>query len=239
VKNVAGLDMGKLMIGSFGTLAAIAVVNFKVVPKPAVERTFLLSFESAADAIRERDRILKSVVQPSAIDLLNPLSAAQLGYKGYVLALEFGGNAAVVARYGRELGNVPALEEPEQARFWRAVQNFTPRFLDKFADGVVVRASCTLSQLGEVLESIDAPVIARAGSGVCYAYFGRSDSAARWMAGAVKRGWRAVMEFSPEAQKEKLDLWPAPGSDFEMMKKVKQMFDPDNLLNRGRLYRRI
>ena len=29
VKNVAGLDMGKIMIGSFGTLAAIAVVNFK------------------------------------------------------------------------------------------------------------------------------------------------------------------------------------------------------------------
>ena len=32
VKNVAGLDMGKLMIGSFGTLAAIAVVNFKLQP---------------------------------------------------------------------------------------------------------------------------------------------------------------------------------------------------------------
>ena len=30
VKNVAGLDMGKLMIGSFGTLAAMAVINFKV-----------------------------------------------------------------------------------------------------------------------------------------------------------------------------------------------------------------
>jgi glycolate oxidase FAD binding subunit len=34
VKNVAGLDMGKLMIGSFGTLAAIAVVNFKLIPQP-------------------------------------------------------------------------------------------------------------------------------------------------------------------------------------------------------------
>ena len=32
VKNVAGLDMAKLMIGSFGTLAAIAVVNFKLLP---------------------------------------------------------------------------------------------------------------------------------------------------------------------------------------------------------------
>ena len=44
VKNVAGLDMGKLMIGSFGTLAAIAVVNFKVIPQPPCERTFRFSF---------------------------------------------------------------------------------------------------------------------------------------------------------------------------------------------------
>ena len=43
VKNVAGLDMGKLMIGSFGTLAAIASVNFKLQPRPAVARTILFS----------------------------------------------------------------------------------------------------------------------------------------------------------------------------------------------------
>src|SRR5207245_9644671 len=41
VKNVAGLDMGKVMIGSFGTLAAIAVVNFKLLPMAAAEATFL------------------------------------------------------------------------------------------------------------------------------------------------------------------------------------------------------
>ncbi len=52
VKNVAGLDMGKLMIGSFGTLAAIAVVNFKLTPVPDVERSFLLPFDSVAAAIR-------------------------------------------------------------------------------------------------------------------------------------------------------------------------------------------
>src|SRR6202035_1286783 len=44
VKNVAGLDMSKLLIGSFGTLAAITVVNFKLLPMPEVERTFLLCF---------------------------------------------------------------------------------------------------------------------------------------------------------------------------------------------------
>src|SRR5580658_6473778 len=50
VKNVAGLDMAKLMIGSFGTLADIASVNFKLTPAPEVERSFLLPYPSAADA---------------------------------------------------------------------------------------------------------------------------------------------------------------------------------------------
>src|SRR5262249_26976209 len=72
VKNVAGLDMGKLMIGSFGTLAAIAVVNFKLLPMPEMERTFLMTFGDLAAALAARDRILASVLQPSALDLLNP-----------------------------------------------------------------------------------------------------------------------------------------------------------------------
>ena len=44
VKNVAGLDMGKLMIGSFGTLAAIATVNFRMHPMPPETRTFIREF---------------------------------------------------------------------------------------------------------------------------------------------------------------------------------------------------
>src|SRR5208282_6820920 len=58
VKNVAGLDMAKLMIGSFGTLAAIATVNFKVFPSPVASRTFAMEFATAAEAFAERDRIL-------------------------------------------------------------------------------------------------------------------------------------------------------------------------------------
>src|SRR5204862_6920686 len=96
VKNVAGLDMGKLMIGSFGTLAAIAVVNFKLQPMPQVERLFLLSFDTADAAISARDEILKSVLQPAAIDLLNPPAAQVLGWQGYTLAIQAGGNAAVI-----------------------------------------------------------------------------------------------------------------------------------------------
>jgi len=39
--------------------------------------------------------------------------------------------------------------------------------------------------------------------------------------------------------KQSLTLWPQPGSDFPVMQKIKQLFDPNALLNRGRLYGRI
>src|SRR6185503_8908022 len=90
VKNVAGLDMGKLMIGSFGTLAAIAVVNFKLLPAPEVERSFLLPFDSLASAIAGRNRILASPLQPAAIDLLNPMAGRTVGNPAWLLAIRAG-----------------------------------------------------------------------------------------------------------------------------------------------------
>jgi glycolate oxidase FAD binding subunit len=241
VKNVAGLDMGKMMIGSFGTLAAITVVNFKLLPRPAAEASFLLPFDTLDDAMAARDRVLKGQVPLAALDVLNPPAAGQLGHKGHVLALRVGGNTAAVERCHREFANREAtiLEGAEQTRFWRHVQEYTPHFLEKFAHGAVVRASCTLSQVQEVMASVETASIARAGSGVCYGYFTRSEAAARWMASAARRGWKAVIEFAPDEHRTRLDLWPAPGNDLEMMKKIKSMFDPNHLLNRGRLFRLI
>src|SRR5579864_6684340 len=85
VKNVAGLDMGKLMIGSWGTLAGLASVNFKLLPIPAVERTVVLPVESASAAFEIRDKLLRGVLQPSAIDFLNSFAAVELGYKKEML----------------------------------------------------------------------------------------------------------------------------------------------------------
>jgi glycolate oxidase FAD binding subunit len=241
VKNVAGLDMGKIMIGSFGTLAAIAVANFKLLPRPTAEASFLVSFETLDDAIAARDDTLREQVPPTAIDLLNPIAAAQLGHRGYLLAVRVSGNAAAIERCRRDLtaSDAVVLEGKDEARFWRQVQEYTPHFLEKFAQGAVVRASCTLTQVREVMASLETAAIARAGSGICYAYFTRADAAARWLAAATKRGWKAVIEFAPDEQRAKLDLWPMPGDDLEMMKKIKQMFDPNHLLNRGRLFRLI
>ncbi|HXA63944.1 MAG TPA: FAD-binding oxidoreductase [Bryobacteraceae bacterium] len=233
VKNVAGLDMGKLMIGSFGTLAAVAVINFRLHPMPAGTRTFMREFVRSAEAIAARDKVLKGPLQPAAVDIVK--SAA-----GYDLMIQGGGSPAVLDRYSRELPGARVVEGAEEQELWERIREFTPRFLREHAYGVVVRISCTLSEVGQVLETLPAPVLARAGSGVCYWYYSQPGDL-RHIERLYREGHKGkcVVEFAPHSVRETSDLWPEPGTDFAMMKKVKEMFDPQYLLNPGRLYGRI
>jgi len=226
VKNVAGLDMGKLMIGSFGTLAAIAVVNFKLHPRPAGTRTFVQEFLRTAETIAARDRILKSVLQPAAIEILK-------SSQGYDLVVQAGGSPAVLDRYARELSGFRPLDAGQERAYWGKLAEFTPDYLREHPQGAVIRVSCLLTEVGPVLEALPAPAVARAGSGVCYGYF----PDAREM--RFPSVGNSVAEFAPQEFRETAGLWPKVGSDFAMMKKVKEMFDPLGLLNRGRLYGRI
>ena len=239
VKNVAGLDMAKLLIGSFGTLAAIATVNFKLTPMPKVARTVLFRCDDAKVATAMRDAAIRSQWAPIAVELLNPVLAAQLGLKGYKLALAFAGNEAVIERCLREaaaLGPMRTLAGEEEHRFWSSLDAVTPHFLEKFREGAVVRLSTTLADCGEALASIEGPGQAHAGTGVVRGWFTRPDAAARWLAASGKRGWKGVVEYAGEAARPSMKLWPEPGGDFVIMKQIKQMFDPEGLLNRGRFY---
>ncbi len=231
VKNVAGLDMGKLMIGSFGTLAAIATLNFRLYPMPAGVRTFVQEFKQVAEVIAARDEVLKSRLQPSTIDIFKSEGR-------YRLAIQAGGSPAVLDRYSRELSRMKALEGSEEEALWRGVREWPPEFLRLNPGGAVLRVSCVLSDVGRVLDSLPAQAVARGGSGVCYGYFERAEDLRHSSVGT------SVVEYAPAEFREQDGmnnsmLWPQPGNDFAMMKKIKEMFDPQGLLNRGRMYGRI
>jgi glycolate oxidase FAD binding subunit len=239
VKNVAGLDMGKLMIGSFGTLAVITSLNFRLHPMPAGTRTFVQDFEGITDLMAARDEVLKSRLQPAAIDILK--SAPKPG-GAYRLAIQAGGSSAVLDRYTRELFRARVLEGADEEALWRGMRESIPQFLHEHESGAVVRVSCVLSDVGRVLESWPVQALARAGSGVCYGYFERAEDLNHDLHQPAI-GTR-VVEFAPQGFRESSELWPRrvpidSGNDFAMMKKIKEMFDPQGLLNCGRLYGRI
>jgi len=221
VKNVAGLDMSKLLIGSYGTLAAIATVNFKLIPLPLEHRTFVLAFDRIEDVIAARDRVLKSVLQPAAIDIVS-------GADGYRLLLEAGGNLAMMARYESELGLAG-----DGSFDWTAVREFTPRFIAVHPEACVARVSSTLSDVAAVLASTSAPILCRAGNGVSYVHFADPAAANEWADRVEKQKFRFVFETG--LQRDSASF----AADFAMMGKVKDLFDPHHLLNPGRLYGRI
>ncbi|HLX41419.1 MAG TPA: FAD-binding oxidoreductase, partial [Ktedonobacteraceae bacterium] len=76
VKNVAGYDLNKLYIGSLGTLGIIVEANFKLQPLPVVERTLLLTFTNANDAMQMVIATLGSLLTPSAIELIDAGAAS-------------------------------------------------------------------------------------------------------------------------------------------------------------------
>lgn len=221
VKNVAGLDMSKLLIGSFGTLAAIASVNFKLIPLPLEQRTFALEFPTPGQAVAARDRLMQGVLQPAALDIAGENGA-------WRLLVEAGGNLAMISRYERELGIAgdPAFD-------WSAIREFTPRYLAAHSGACVVRVSTSLASLAAVLESASGPALARSGNGVAWLHFPDSASGLDWAARAEKQNWRFVFEYGLRRDSAVF------ASDFEMMKKVKHLFDPQQRLNPGRLYGRI
>ncbi len=89
VKNVAGYDLGKLVCGSRGALALIGRVSLRLHPVPAAPGTFVVETDDPAVVVAA---LLRSTLQPSALDVLHP---------GRVAVLFEGGAAAVALQLER------------------------------------------------------------------------------------------------------------------------------------------
>jgi glycolate oxidase FAD binding subunit len=244
VKNVAGLDIGKTMIGSFGTLAVITSVNFRLHPMPEQTQTFYYSYNDLDQLMERRNAILYSVLRPIALDIVSPPAATRLGLRGHILALRAGGSPKVLARYEKELQGAARMTGAEDTIFWTQIREFPGDFLRRQPNGVVVRLSTTLGDLAAVMRLVSGASICRSASGVTYIYLSSWQGVAPLWQAAAENNWSAVVEFAPLESRTNKELWLLNAAKenmeaFAMMKKVKQMFDPESLLNRSRLYGRI
>ncbi|RJP68535.1 MAG: FAD-binding oxidoreductase [Candidatus Abyssobacteria bacterium SURF_17] len=78
MKNVAGYDFGKLLIGSWGTLGIIVDVTFRLMPLPKASGALIASFQRVEDALEASKRILAGRLNPALLTLMNGHAAAAL-----------------------------------------------------------------------------------------------------------------------------------------------------------------
>ncbi len=261
VKNVAGYDMAKLLIGSLGTLAVITDVNVKVFPRPATETT-VLAFRSLAEALEARNALLRSVLSPLAMDLLNAAGAELVGSEDlppgeFLLAVAYGGVESVIERSRREVaaigGAVRATAlailagqdgDGAERRFWDAVSNLPATAAAAHPASIRLKLSSTLQAMRPLLEAVLQPqgiacaLVARAGSGISYLHASGerlSEFCRDVQQAALGQGAHSVLEFAPQDIRTQLPDRGPRGDDFPMMQKLKQAFDPNAILSPGRV----
>ncbi len=244
VKNVTGLDMGKLMIGSFGTLAVMASVNFKVFPKPESSASFQFRSASLETLLGVRREILSGVLQPAAIDWLDPRAAKFVGLSdSHSLLIEASGTAAVTRRFSEAFAHLAARAGVEfatvQPEAWRDVQECGPKWLAEHPDGAVIRVSTVHSRLGELLQlagDSGCATLLRAGNSTGVVLAPEHETACRVLDALRLHRIHGRLEAASENVKGDIQQWDAGGSELDLMQRIKADFDPLLLLNRGRLY---
>ncbi len=259
VKNVAGYDLMKLFTGSYGTLGLISQLTFRLYPLPEMGQTVVLV--GNAEAIAQASQsLLSSGLSPTAIELLSPQTVASLGIapkigpgvaSGVGLMVRFQSLAVSVELQAEQLLQLGQTLDLKGIIFSAADEGNLWQQLREQMDGAIAPDPITCkigvlpSQAVQILMQIEQRVhdlkvgVIHAGSGLGLLRFdskmassatGISSLTAARQICQASGGFLTLLE-APIAVKQQVDVWGEVGSALPLMQKLKQQFDPQNLLS--------
>lgn len=214
MKNVAGFDVSRLMVGSLGTLGVILEISLKVLPLPVAETT--LRFEKTA---------------AEAIALVNewagqPLPVSATAWVGGDLSARLSGAAAAVDAAAKKLGGKRI--DPELAtRFWHGIREHTDPF---FKTG----QSLWRLSLKSTTPPLNLPGAQLIEWGGALRWLVTDADAQTVRAAAALGGGHATLFRC--SNKSTGVFQPLPPALMTIHRNLKRTFDPAGILNPGRMY---
>ncbi len=200
----------------------------------------------------------------SAHFLLSPEASKRIPTEQWAVAITAAGQPAVVDRYARELGHMATASnaaelmqlEHEESFVPARIREFPRLILEASSDAAIFRIGALPTKLPSLFRDlneiaqvyhVELATLTRA-SGIMYAAFFPlpwTDAPAPVTATLIKgvfhlctlpeNGANAMLEWCPaELKRGGIDPWGPKRDDFALMRRVKESFDPQNVLSPGR-----
>jgi glycolate oxidase FAD binding subunit len=246
VKNVTGYDLCKLLAGSWGTLAVLTEVTFKVLPAPELGRTLIFRGLAAAEANAAMTAALATTAEVSGAAFLpappagllpgGTASATLLRLEGVAPSVEARTRILVDALAGQ--GEPALLDGPASAALWAAVRDAAPlaggdRVLWRLSLPPAAGAAVAGRLVGE-----GGDYLLDWGGGLLWLALPPSADAdaERVHRAAAEAGGHAMLVRASEAVRAAVPLFPPqPPALAALEARVKESFDPRRIFNPGRL----
>ncbi|MGX5774741.1 glycolate oxidase subunit GlcE [Methylorubrum zatmanii] len=245
MKNVTGLDLVKLMSGSWGTLGLLTEVTFKVLPVQERVATLVLAGLLDTEAVEALSAALGSPFELTGAahlpaGIAGPEPRTLMRVEGF--ASSVGYRLGELRRLLRRHGDAQIVEGADSAALWRAVRDGTP--LAEPREAAVWRISTAPTHGPAVTAAIAAGRPARWfydwGGGLIWLATDASDDAgAAVIRAAVKAAGtgHATLVRAPEATRAAVPVFePLPEPLMRITAGIKAAHDPAGIFNPGRMY---
>jgi glycolate oxidase FAD binding subunit len=241
VKNVAGYDLGRLICGSMGTLAAVVEATFKLAPLAPSSATMELRCDSVMDLASAYAALSSSPLEPAAFDLRLTCAAGQAPVRQ--LFVRFATSPRALATQGAALmaavpGFAPAAPDSE-AGIWR------DQLTLPWQGAATVRCSWSPAGIADVVELLESNArelrrLVLTGRAAVGAGFVQLDGDAAAQASVIRRLRQSpalshvvLLGATPEL-KALVDVWGDPVPWARPLAALKQTLDPAGILGAGR-----